>query len=543
MRRPNTQTYFLLGLIATALAVRFGAWAVFNLIWFGEGFQHPDSYLYHYVSLILREHWAVGDLVITNYPAYANLTALLYYLPGPDRIWPEFFNIGVSTATIYVGMVTLRLLGGSRAAVNITGVVLAFDPYLIYLSTQFLRDTLIVFGTALFLLGAVAANARYSVAGGLIVGVLRPLQLYALSPLVALSPAKAIWLIIPIMFVFIWPYIGPDFLQEIPTPPNAVPGNQTHVEFFSPHIDGPAIHHSTLSEWRYLLNPVFLIQATAAFLIFPYPWQADTLIEAAFGAYMVYWYVLLVIGGLGLLASPMSVHKKGYLIVALAVADGVFLAATTASQGPLVRWRIQLFYLMIPFLSAGAVAMASYETQKRAFDIVVSVAAVVLLAPIWASIGTILALTGRRIFFKQSRRGLGGEPFTVYKFVTMVPGSDGQVLTDKDPRVTRFGQLLRKTALDELPEVLAILSGRMSIVGPRALAIWEDDACAKNIPSWNIRYAVKPGLIGLAQLKSDRRDNADKLNWDKTYIQHRSFGFDLKLFLEGLISNVAGRWK
>ncbi len=542
MRRTNPKTYFLLGLLATALAVRFGAWAFFNLIWF-EGFQHPDSYLYHYVSVILREHWAAGEFIITNYPAYANLTALLYYLPGPDRIWPEFLNIGVSTATIYVGMVTLRLLGGSRAAVNMTGVILAFDPYLIYLSTQFLRDTLIVFGTAVFVLGIVAANARYSVAGGLIIAVLRPLQLYGLSPLVALSPAKAIWLIIPIMFMFLWPYIGPDFIDSIPTPPNAVVGNQPHIEFFGPHIDGPIIHHSNLSHWARLLVPVLLAQAGVAFLTFPYFWDADTLIEVAFSTYMVYWYALLTIGGLGLLASPMSVHRKGYLIVGLAIVDGVFLAATTASQGPLVRWRIQLFYLMIPFLSAGVVAMASYETQKRAFDIVVSAAAVILLAPVWGSIGTILALTRRQIFFKQSRRGLGGEPFTVYKFVTMVPGSDGQVLTDNDPRITRFGQLLRKTALDELPEVLAILSGRMSIVGPRAMAIWEDDECAKNIPTWNTRYAVKPGLIGLAQLKSDRRDNADKLNWDQTYIQQRSFGFDFKLFLQGAIGNVTGRWK
>jgi len=541
------------GIIVLAAVVRGAAYVLFNVFLFDDQFFHPDSYVYHYISLALREDWAAGELTLTYYPAYTNLTAVLYFLPGPDTFWPELLNMVASTATVAIGMMTVQRIAGSRAAVTITGLVLALDPYMVYLSTQYLRDSLILFATAFFIYGLVGMKTRVLLFVGILLGALRYLQLLVLSPLILIVRARGQWrarcliIVVPLVLImFVMPRVAPaNLFNAVPIPPNATAGHEPHVEFFARHlgVKYKVVPYNDPSEWGRLIDPVFAFKGLGAFLFFPWPLDADTLIEAGFGAYMGYWYALLAIGGVGLLARPSVAPGKLYIIGGWALAAGVLLAMTTESQGPFIRWRMQLFYLMIPLLSIGVANMLSFEAKKRAFDLIVSGSAVVLLMPVWVSTAAVLAVTQRKVLFAQQRRGKDGGVFTVQKFVTMRPGSEGSPLVDEDPRVTRFGKVLRKTALDELPEILAILKGDMSIVGPRALAVWEDDECAASIEGWNQRYAVKPGLIGLAQLKTDRRDNVAKLACDIDYLRLRSFGYDLKLFLYGAIGNVTGRWK
>ncbi len=184
----------------------------------------------------------------------------------------------------------------------------------------------------------------------------------------------------------------------------------------------------------------------------------------------------------------------------------------------------------------------SYEQRRRVLDIAIASASLVALTPVILTIAVILKITLGRIFFSQERRGRDGEVFTIYKFCTMAPGSDGIALGHNDPRLTKFGRIIRKAALDEIPECWNIIKGDMAVVGPRPLALWEDDKCRETIPGWDGRYTVMPGLCGLAQVRTDRRRNDHKLGVDLDYIKERSTGTDLKIFAMNASNNLRGKW-
>ncbi len=127
----------------------------------------------------------------------------------------------------------------------------------------------------------------------------------------------------------------------------------------------------------------------------------------------------------------------------------------------------------------------------------------------------------------------------------MVPDADRMGpawTTEGDPRVTRIGKLLRRTALDELPEVLSIWTGHMSLVGPRALDVEEQKGLEQQVPGFAERLRVRPGLTGLAQIY-DRTDDADdKFHYDLEYLQHMGPWLDLKLLVLSVWNTLAGRW-
>jgi len=137
-----------------------------------------------------------------------------------------------------------------------------------------------------------------------------------------------------------------------------------------------------------------------------------------------------------------------------------------------------------------------YRTYKRLFDLIVMMLAHLILAPIWIilwiSIPIIIWIGDRGpIFFKQYRCGYNGKPFILYKFRTMVKDASniGPFWTTKnDPRITGFGRILRKTALDELPGTISIWSGKMSLVGPRALNVEEQKLLEDEIPEFSKRF-------------------------------------------------------
>jgi len=166
---------------------------------------------------------------------------------------------------------------------------------------------------------------------------------------------------------------------------------------------------------------------------------------------------------------------------------------------------------------------------KRVFDVVVSATALVVLAPVMGLIALLVWRTmGRPVLFRQARPGLHGKPFVMYKFRTMrdLRDAEGKLLPD-EARLTPFGRWLRTTSLDELPELVNVLRGEMSLVGPRPLLMEYLD---RYTPEQARRHEVKPGITGWAQIHG--RNN---LSWDERfkldvwYVDNWSLWLDVKI--------------
>lgn len=181
----------------------------------------------------------------------------------------------------------------------------------------------------------------------------------------------------------------------------------------------------------------------------------------------------------------------------------------------------------------------------RVLDVVGAAMAVLLLAPVLGliALGVRLSSPGP-ILFRQTRFGRLGRPFTILKFRTMTCMEDGpqvrQACRD-DPRVTPFGAVLRKLSLDELPQLFNVLGGSMSLVGPRPHPISLDWSFSRTLPVYGYRFAIRPGITGLAQVRglrgeifSDEQIRLRVLN-DAVYVRRRS----VLLYLQVLLATVA----
>ncbi|MFB3882471.1 MAG: sugar transferase [Armatimonadota bacterium] len=185
---------------------------------------------------------------------------------------------------------------------------------------------------------------------------------------------------------------------------------------------------------------------------------------------------------------------------------------------------------------------------KRALDIVVGAAALALSAPFWMAIGiSILLEDGWPILYPQRRVGRGGRVFTILKFRSMVRDAErrtGAVLaaTD-DPRITRVGRMLRRMALDEIPQLLSIFKGDMSWVGPRPERPEFVSELVRTIPGYNERHAIRPGLTGLAQVYGRyHTDPAEKLKYDLDYIRRHNLLMDFRLFAKSWLITGKAKW-
>jgi sugar transferase EpsL len=169
--------------------------------------------------------------------------------------------------------------------------------------------------------------------------------------------------------------------------------------------------------------------------------------------------------------------------------------------------------------------------MKRLFDVAVAGLALLLLAPLLAVVaGSVRIQLGRPVLYTQQRCGLHGQPFWLYKFRTMHDAYDahGQPLADGE-RLRPFGQFLRRTSLDELPQLWNVLKGDMSLVGPRPLLL---EYLPLYTPAQARRHEAKPGITGWAQVNG-RNALAweDKFTLDVWYVDHCSFALDLKILL------------
>jgi lipopolysaccharide/colanic/teichoic acid biosynthesis glycosyltransferase len=187
---------------------------------------------------------------------------------------------------------------------------------------------------------------------------------------------------------------------------------------------------------------------------------------------------------------------------------------------------------------------------KRWFDLTVLVLAHALLLPLWLLLWTLIPLViwlGDRgpVFYRQRRAGKDGRVFTILKFRTMIPDADrsGPMWTmEEDPRVTRVGRILRRTALDELPGVLSIWKGDMSLVGPRALDITEQRALEQQIPGFGKRLQILPGLTGLAQVYNRNDDALVKFGYDLQYLERMNPWLDSRLLVLSVFNTLSVKW-
>lgn len=184
------------------------------------------------------------------------------------------------------------------------------------------------------------------------------------------------------------------------------------------------------------------------------------------------------------------------------------------------------------------------------FDLSLLVLAHFLLFPLWILLWTIIPLIiwigdRKSVFFQQKRMGKDGKPFNVIKFRTMVIDAENQGpawTSENDPRVTRVGRILRRTALDELPGVISIWKGHMSFVGPRALDLDEYNSLKSLMPGFENRLQVQPGLTGLAQIYNIEDDPYEKYKYDMEYIQKLSPILDIRLILLSIWNTLVGQW-
>lgn len=175
------------------------------------------------------------------------------------------------------------------------------------------------------------------------------------------------------------------------------------------------------------------------------------------------------------------------------------------------------------------------RVAKRAVDIVVSLLAIIITSPIMLVTAIGIKLYDRGpVLFKQKRCTIGGKVFEICKFRSMIVDAekDGEVIpaVDNDPRITPIGRIIRKTRLDELPQMFNILWGDMSLVGPRPERVEHVEKYTQEIPEFKFRLKVKGGLTGYAQVAGRYNTTAyDKLKLDLMYIENYSFLLDLKL--------------
>ena len=184
-----------------------------------------------------------------------------------------------------------------------------------------------------------------------------------------------------------------------------------------------------------------------------------------------------------------------------------------------------------------------FNFVKRGADVLLSLTALICLSPFLLLIAILIKLDSRGpVIFRQRRNGCGGRTFTIIKFRTMANQPDAvfKQCEAEDQRVTSIGRYLRKFYLDELPQLLNVLHGDMSIVGPRPHALEHDQQFAAYFPNYMKRYSVRPGLTGWAQILGRNgpattvESMAARLDADFEYIRRRSFALDMLIILRTL---------
>lgn len=235
-------------------------------------------------------------------------------------------------------------------------------------------------------------------------------------------------------------------------------------------------------------------------------------------------------------ATAAEVHEGGTRIRTLSLFYEEWLGKLPVSE----LERVSLLF------DVGELHRARYARAKRIVDVLVALVGVVVLTVVTplVVIGNLVANRGP-LLFRQPRTGKGGEEFTIVKFRTMIPGSgDAEWTTENDPRVTPFGRLMRISHLDELPQMLNILRGDLSLVGPRPEQPKYVEELSAKLPFYRVRHLVRPGLTGWAQVKygyaGDQRDALEKLQYEFYYLRRQGLALDARVLARTARHIVSG---
>lgn len=205
---------------------------------------------------------------------------------------------------------------------------------------------------------------------------------------------------------------------------------------------------------------------------------------------------------------------------------------------------------------AGSGRALAYVEQRASFDRLIAALLVILLLVPATLIALLIRCESRGpVLFRQQRRGKHGIAFQILKFRTMraekeaaetcAPCMLAMITQKNDPRITRLGALLRRTRLDELPQLINVLRGEMSLVGPRPEALVLADFYAPKIADYALRYCVRPGMSGLAQIRQGHvtspSEISEKLGHDLYYLANASLRLDLKIILQTILVMISGR--
>jgi lipopolysaccharide/colanic/teichoic acid biosynthesis glycosyltransferase len=263
------------------------------------------------------------------------------------------------------------------------------------------------------------------------------------------------------------------------------------------------------------------------------------------------------------LAERLQKHRANLLVLDREAQEAPSVVAQAAElhQGGLRVRTLSLFYEewlgMMPLselervsllFDIGEVHRAQYGRFKRMVDLVLALVGLVALAvavPI-VVVGDVIANRGP-LLYRQLRVGKNGKIFRILKFRTMRP-ADGTMANEwtaeDDPRITRFGRLMRVTHVDELPQVVNILRGDLSMVGPRPEQPQYVEELKDKLPFYDMRHLVRPGLTGWAQVKygyaGDERDAIEKLQYEFFYLRWQSFGLDVRIIGRTIRSVLGG---
>jgi exopolysaccharide biosynthesis polyprenyl glycosylphosphotransferase len=187
---------------------------------------------------------------------------------------------------------------------------------------------------------------------------------------------------------------------------------------------------------------------------------------------------------------------------------------------------------------------------KRTIDLGVSAIGLLVSAPISMLTAVAIKLDSPGpILYRQERLGRNEEPFTIYKFRSMLEEAEADVgpvwAVKDDPRITRVGKIIRKLRIDEIPQMINVLKGQMSLVGPRPERPFFVQTLNKQIPYYSLRHSIKPGITGWAQIcymyGDSEKDAIEKLQYDLYYIKNMSALFDLQIIFESLKVILLGR--
>ena len=238
-----------------------------------------------------------------------------------------------------------------------------------------------------------------------------------------------------------------------------------------------------------------------------------------------------------IVAQAADLHEAGVRVRTLSLFYDQWLGKLPISE----LERVSLMF------DIGELHRARYGRMKRVIDLVVALAGLVVLAAavpvVW--IGNRVGNPGP-LLYRQRRVGKGGREFQILKFRTMRPHhrGGGQWTSEDDPRVTSFGAWLRRTHLDELPQVVNILRGDLSVVGPRPEQPQYVEELTGKIPFYRLRHLVRPGLTGWAQVKypygASHLDALEKLQYEFYYLRHQSLALDLRIIGRTIRSVVGG---